>query len=223
MSEINFEIKSKRYRFTVRFGHIILPFNGGMLMSSFAHADLGYVLPSPPQGSGSIETFDAAGPIAQKGDVMIDFEPTTQVIGVTGLDEMNTSNVFSEILDIIKTTITLTMEEKIMFYELFVNLTIKTGQNPLELLGKLKFENGINEKISSALGEETTNYGIHVCSSGIVIDDSNWHDINIHPFPRSPDTTFSVAAVYRKSKLEQVIKFGNNFEENIKKFFETIN
>ena len=221
MSQMNFKIIAKRYRYSIRFQYIIFPFTSSELMNALARTNLGYILSPPPKAGIPIGiSLEAGGLIGKKGNTSIFFDSSLQVLAVEGLDYMETINVFSEIIDIIKSTLVPDSDKKVIFYEIISNHNVEIGQSSMKILGKQRFEGGLNESISKILGEEVSNYSIHMCSTSEKIDDPNWFDIQIQPFNRRPDVAFDVITVYRKSEKDMVDKFGKTLEDNLKKIFE---
>lgn len=223
MSETNFKFTTKRFRISFRLQYIIFPFTAVELMSTIAKSNLGYVLAPPPKGNAPIGiSADWAGIIAKKGTTLIDFDSVTQLIGVDGADSTECTNVISELLDIIHAWLEPELDEKIQFYELIASHSIQTGKNPLESLRNQKFQNEIESSISQIMGYEYSNFSIHLSSPLNKIDDPTWHDIRIQPQSRRPDKEYDVLTVYRKLKLEQVVKFTNSLEENIAATFKKL-
>lgn len=222
MSQKIFKITSKQYRYSVRFRHIIFPFTSSELLSALARTSSGYTLAPPPRVNIPVGTsIDASGIIAKKGNSIINFDSVLQVLAVEGQDPVEIITVFSEIIDIIKTVLVPELEKNTVFYELIANHTVEIGQSSMKVLGKQRLEGTFNEFVSKTLGEEVSNYSIHISSSPTgKIDDPNWFDMQIQPFNRRPDVAFDVMTVYRKSERSMVDKFGKTLEENLRKIFE---
>lgn len=220
-----FKITSKRNKLTARFGYIIFPFGTGELINSIARTNLGYVLapppklPPPPLGG----SFDWSGVVGKKGNVVIEFDSVSQVIGVDGRDISELINVFSEVLDIVKVSIEPGLENQAIFYELVSNYSVETGENPLERLGKIKPEGGLNEKINNIIQEPVLTYNFHIYGEDKKIQSTEWFDINIQPITLKSTKTFDVMTVYRSKDRSKVEKFVSNYEDYLRKIFDELN
>lgn len=132
----SFKISGKRNKLSARYQYIIFPFSTGEYLSALAKSNRGYVLAPPPKGpQPPIGTsIDWAGTIGKKGNILLDFDSLTQLIGVEGSDPVESVNVFSELLEIIKTSVEPKIDDFLNFYELVSSYTVETGENPLEKL-----------------------------------------------------------------------------------------
>jgi len=191
-------------------------------MKTLERTNMGYVLPPPPNPNVFIDELDAAGPIAKKGNTTIDFDSVSQVVGVNGLDAIEVINTFSELWDIVKETLEPNIDKRVNFYEYISKHTVDNDQNPLEILGKKKYENGLSDTISEILQEKSSNYSIHICSPDIPVDNPNWYDIQIRPHGRRPEKLFEISTVYRKPEKDKVEKFVKNREDRIRDIFKIL-
>jgi len=220
-----FKITVKRNKLTVRFEYIIFPFVTGELQNALAKAKMDYVLiPAPkalPSPMGA--DLDWTGIIGKKGNVSILFDSVSQIIGVDGSDTTEVANVFLEILDIVKASVESTIDENATFYESYSSYSIETGESPLEKLGKIIPEGGLNEKIKNIIQEPVSNYGFHVYSTDKKIQSSDWFDISIQPATRRSEKTFVVTTVYRNKDKSKVEKFVSNHDDYLRKIFGELN
>jgi len=198
----------------------MFPFNTNDLLKALAQANLGYVLAPPPKvPSIPIGTsLDWSGIIAKKNNVLVDIDSVSQIIGVDSQNPMDTFNVFSEVLDIIRVSLVPNLDEYQFFYELISNHTVETGQNPLEVLrnyGNSNLENSISE----IWEEPLSNYSIHLSSTTNTVNATSWYDIKIQPTTLQSNKIFDVMTVYRAPTKEQVDKFIQNIDEKLSKIF----
>ncbi len=215
----NFKITLKRNKLTARHQYIIFPFTTGEYLSALSKTNLDYVLSPPPKTPlapiGSV--LDWSGTVGKKGNVSLVFDSLVQNIGVDGSDPIESLNVFSEILDIIKTSLEPKNDKFVNFYELISNYSVETGQSPLEKLAEINPEGGLYDKIQGIIQEPVSSYSLHVCSSGKKIESTDWFDIKIQPKPRNAEKTFDIMAIYRSKEKSKVDSFVTNIEEYFQK------
>lgn len=220
MTQRVFKFISKQFRYSIRFQHVIFPFTASELAGALARTNTGYILAMQPRINMPVgAAFDPVGTIAQKGNSFINFDPAVQILAVEGPDHLQVIEIISEVIDIISAALVPNFERKAVFYEILSNHIIEIGKNSLEILGKYP-PSRIDAFISSTIGEEVSNYSIHVATKTGKIDDPNWFDIRIQPYNKRPEVAFDATIVYRKSKKSEVDKFGRALEDNLKKIFE---
>lgn len=219
-----FKITSKRNKLTVRYHYIIFPFVTGELLKALAITNLGYVLAPPPRAPPTPlgASLDWSGIIGKKGNVSLEFDSVSQIIAVEGSDPTESMNVFSEVLDVVKASISSTLDDNADFYELISNFAIETGESPLEILAKTSQE-GLNEKITNIIQEPVSTFSFHVCTSNKKIESTDWFDINIRPASRRSNKTFDVMTIYRNKDKAKVEKFVSNYDDYIRKIFDELN
>jgi len=220
-----FKITAKRNKLSVRFEYIIFPFVTGELLNALARTNLGFVLAPPPKTllTPMGASLDWSGVVGKKGNIGVEFDSLTQIIGVEGSDTTELTNVFSEVLDIVKASLESTIDDYALFYELISNYSIETDESPLERLGKIKPEGNLHEKIKDIIQEPVSTYNFHICSSDKKIQSTEWSDIRIQPATRRSERTFDVMTVYRSKDKSKVEKFTSNYDDNLRKIFDELN
>lgn len=219
-----FKITTKRNKLTVRYRYIIFPFFAGDFLGSLVKMNMGYVVAPPPKTPPVPlgQTLDWAGIVAKKGNILLEFDSSAQIIGTEGSDPIESVNVFSEVIDIVKTTLAPDIDKYAHFYELISNYSIETDEKPLELLGKIDFS-GLNKKITEIIQEPVSTYGYHFCSSNKDIENTDWFDVNIQPTTRRWGKTFDVLTVYRSKDKSKLDTFTTKYDEYIKQIFGELN
>lgn len=219
-----FKITTKRNKLTVRYKYIIFPFVTGELQNALAKTKMDYILIPPPKTPPTPigASLDWTGIIGKKGNVAIQFDSVTQVIGVEGNEPAESVNVFLEILDIIKASLEPTIDDNAIFYELSAQYSIETGESPLESLGKIKPEGKLHENIEKIIQEPVSNYDFHIYASDKKIQSTDWLDIQIQPATRGSEKTFIVLVVYRNKDKSKVEKFVSNHEDYLRKIFNEL-
>lgn len=219
----DFKVTSRRNKISVRYQFVIFPFGTEELLNSIAKTNLGYVLsprPKTPIPMGA--TLDWSGTIGKKGNVLLSFDSLTQLIGVDGAQIEECGNVFSEVIDIIKTTMEPEIDNNIFFYESVSNYTIETGKSPLEVLGKIKPEGKTYEVISEILQQPVASYSLHLFSPEKKVQSTEWFDFRILPVTLKSEKVYDVTVVRRSKDKSTVDKFLSNLEEFIRKIFAEI-
>jgi len=219
-----FKITAKRNKLSVRYGYIIFPFFTGELLETLTKTKMDYVV-SPPPKTPPVpmgQSIDWSGRVAKKGNVFLDFDSISQLIGVEGNEPIESVNVFFEVLDIVKASLEPKLDDHAQFYELISSYSIETGESPLERLGKIN-QSGLCEKVKEIIKEPVSTYGFHICTSTKKIEDADWFDIHIQPTTRRWNTTFDVMTVYRSKDKSKVDKFTKNYDDYIRKIFDELN
>jgi len=219
----DFKITSKRNKLSVRYQYIIFPFSTGELLKNLARTNFGYVLAPPPKAVNPPigATLDWSGIVAKKGNISLYFDSLSQILGVEGATSDECINVFSEVLDIIKTTEP-EIDNHAFFYELISNYTIETGKSPLQTMGKIKPEGKIYDTISEMFQIPIATYSLHLFSLGEKIESTSWFDFKIQPVTTKSAKVYDVMVVYRDKEKSKVDKFFTNLEENVRKTFVEI-
>lgn len=219
-----FKIISKRNKLSVRYRFVIFPFYTGEFLNALSRTNMGYTLAPPPKTPPTPvgATLDWSGLVAKKGNVMLEFDSLTQIIGTEGSDTTEPMNVFSEVLDIVKASIEPTMDDYAHFYEFISNYSIDIGTAPLEMLGKIKPEGGLYDRLKDIIQEPVSTYSLHVHSSDKKVESSDWFDMNIQPVTQKWNKTVDVMTIYRNKYKAKVEKFVSNYDDNLKKIFDEL-
>ena len=221
----DFKITSRRNKITVRYQYVIFPFGTEELLNNLARTNSGYVLAPPPKtpvGRPMGATLDWSGTIGKKGNVLLSFDSISQIIGVDGTQIEECVNVFSEVLDIIKTTMEPEFDNHAIFYESVSNFSIETGNNPLQVIGKIKPEGKTYDVLSKIFQESIATYSLHLFSPDKKIESTDWFDFKIQPVTLKSEKVYDVMVVNRNKDKSNVDKFLSNLEESIRNVFVEI-
>jgi len=219
----NLKIISKRNRVTARFNYILFPFTSGELMLSINQMNLGFQLLPPPKSLNipiGVKA-DWNGPIAKKGNVVIDIDSLPQVLGTDSPSPEDAFSVYLEVEEIVKNTLAKDIDSHTRFYEMISNYTFQTENSPIASIRKIRPENNLYDKIGKIVDEDIVSFAMHV-SSSTEIEDSHWFDFKIQPVSSRSHTTFDVMAVYRDTDKTKVDKYSRNVENYIHKIFSEI-
>jgi len=221
----DFKIISRRNRISARYQYVIFPFFTGELLETLTKTNMDYVV-SPPPKTPPVplgQSLDWSGRVAKKGNVFLDFDSISQLIGVEGKEPIESVNVFSEVLDVVKASLEPKLDDHAHYYELISSYSIETGENPLEILGKINPQGELHEKVKEIIKEPVSTYGFHICTSTKKVEDADWFDIHIQPTTRRWNKTFDVMTIYRSKDKSKVDKFTNNYDDYIRKIFDELN
>ncbi len=214
----NLKIISKRNKLTARYNYIIFPFTSAELMLNLNQMNLGYQLLPPPRSPNMpIGTkADWNGPIAKKGNAVIDIDSLPQVLGVESPSPEEASDIFDEVQEIIKNTLVKDLDSHTRFYELVSNYSIQLKNSPITTIRKIKPENDLYGRIGTILGEEIASFGMHF-SSTTEIESTHWFDLKIQPLVTKMDSVLEFMIVYRDNDKTKIDKFAKNIEDYISK------
>ncbi len=172
---------------------------------------LGYTITSPLPPRGFKLSISGSGPIASKGNVVVDINSDKMVIGVSS-PELN--ECIKEFI-LIEKAITSNIEalREVYFYELLAEIEIKSDVEPLEFLKRVSSRNIIVEELSKAFGEPLFIFGYRLTREGASPEESEWVDIEVLPSLIRPHSSIYVAIVYRSKDREKVLEKGRNIED----------
>jgi len=153
-------------------------------------------------------TIGGRGPIAQKGETIIDVDTDRLVIGVSST---NPKIAFEEFSIIEKTLDNYSEILRDRFYEVLMELEIRNKEvDMMELMKQFSVnDHPLLKKFSETLNEQLYIYGYRFVKQGTSPEGLEWIDIEVIPLPRKPHTTMYIAITFRtrnKKKLLEVIE-----------------
>jgi hypothetical protein len=217
-------LKPITIRFAVKRNYILYPIESIELMTALARSNTGYLV-MPPRGVPKAPIgarLDAVGIIARKGTTSVDYDHTTQVIGIEGPVPQEVVSIMSEIESIVQRDLKVDISKNVRFYEIMANFHMDTGNNPLKILGKFNQPKEVYDSISEIINERITNEGIHISSVSDTIETPEWFDMNIIPLPNKSSTTYDITVIFRRKEREAVSVFLTSIESIIQKIISTI-
>lgn len=169
---------------------------------------LGYTITAPLPPKGFKVSIGGSGPIASKGNVVVDVNSDRMVIGVLAPEP---EECISEFV-IIEKAITSRIEalKEVYFYELLAEIEVKSDVKPVEFMKKVSSSNIIMEELSKALGEPLFVFGYRLAREGTSPEESEWVDIEVIPSLARPHSSLYIAIVYRSREREKVLEKGRN-------------
>jgi hypothetical protein len=97
---------------------------------------------------------------------------------------------------------------EVYFYELLVEIEVKSDVEPMEFMKKVSSSNVIVEELSKALGEPLFVFGYRLAREGTSPEESEWVDIEVIPSLARPYSSLYIAFVYRSREQGEGIGEG---------------
>jgi len=217
------KFKDVRIRLSVRLNQIIFPIDGFELIDAFRRG--GYILltsppPLRPLARGAMLEF--RGPIAQKGENIIDGNSDRGFLGVEGPSYESAIRGFNELKELIKGNFGIDFDEGARFYEIIAKFDVDTVKNPLEAVSRVFGDNGLMATIDNILEQETSIFSLRFTPKGRIPNQEEWFDITIEPDLIKPTTTYAILLIYRGADRSKVEKFGEGLESKILRLIDEI-
>ncbi len=197
-------------RLSVKFRSVFFPLSAEELTTLLAQA--GYeiqMIDAPSQSAGRLEV---TGPVATKGNAVVDLNMQRSIIGVTSRDLGEALGAFEDIAQLLKQTIDL--NDWVWFYEAILAGTTEGDEPAVSILRTLAEDSPIFSKISDVWGRPLTNFGLRLIPVGQVPNQEEWVDIKIEPDVRRA-AFFTFEAVSRSATRETVTSFTERLVQSI--------
>ena len=208
------EVTTKYFRASSRYANVTRVFDLHEILEfllSMGYEPLGSI---PPRVFGY--RAGVSGQIARKRGIVVDVNTDSRIIGVSGLDIVQTMNEFKAIEDGIRKQLMINLKN--YFYEILAEFEVFSGNNPLEAFSNLSSTIKGLEEISCAPDTELSLYGVKLCWKGKTPDSPKWTEIRIEPLSSKADKIYYVSIIHRNVDWNKVLVFG----ENVIKFIRTL-
>ena len=106
------------------------------------------------------------------------------------------------------------------YYEVLSWYVVKPVKSPLEMIRNREWGE-LYKRVSSILGVRVHPYVISFVVAGRGPKDREWLDVRLYPDPALPGM-FGVEIVYRDEKMEKVVSFIEEMENNIRKIIKVL-
>ena len=202
MGSTGVKIQLKFFRISCRYSNVIrqdLHELVGVL------AKMGYELLTRLPSRGFKLRVGGSGPIARKGDVVVDVNTDAHIIGVSSLDVESVVREFASVEDAVRSELMLDLRP--LFYEVLVEAEVVSGSNPLEVISKVGDKFGLIGKLVELSGVRLGLFGVRLCESGRDPDGVEWLDVEVNPFVSRAGKAYYVSIVYRRPAREDVLTF----------------
>jgi len=197
--------------YKIKFFRIAVRFLGATRIDLYELIDLfkglGYTITAQLPPKGFKISIGGSGPVAVKGNVVIDVNTDRLIIGVSSPEPEECINEFAMVEKAV--TSRFNSLKRPYFYELLTELEIGSEEvEPMKFLQSLSRKSVIAKKLSDALGEPLFVFGYRLAKENSSPEDTEWVDIEIIPYLIRPHSSIYVSIVYRSSEREKVLEKG---------------
>lgn len=221
-TETKRKIKNTSFRLSIRMTSVLPPIDTVEFIELLIRNGYTHTAPPPPSRHQRGVRFTFTGPIAQKGDIVIDVNDDRGVIGVSSPSPTSTVQGFNEVLRLAKTNLKVDPESMAAFYEFIGQCEVETRLNPLETIGQISEKVKAIEEFSKVIGEDTSLFSLRLAPKGEIPNQTEWFDITIEPHLIHTTSIYTISVVYRSKDKSKVQKFVDEFLVNIAKILDII-
>jgi hypothetical protein len=194
------EIMYNTIQLSVKFGHVILPFDIIYLENRLL--SLGYNVekeritpPGAAVGRQRLGTME---------DMEVIYNNDRQVLTVKGQNPDKVVKGFELLYDSIS-ELASPIKLNVSFYETIVSAIVKGSKNPLTVFSKVGYTPNQKE-FETLFGQKVSPFGIRLCPSNAEIDSPNWFEYRIEPFTIQPSLVYLSAYIYRNQSMSKTIE-----------------
>jgi hypothetical protein len=203
-------------RVSFRLKHVLFPIDLRELievLSNLGYAIVPQVLQAlPGPGMAEIAYMSGSGPIARKGNLIIDVNSDKGVIGVGGPSIRDVELAFNEIEKAIHDNFNVNPNVDVRFYEILARLDYEDeGKNILENMEKIGNKDLLT-RLGGIIGKEPILYGIRLVPKGTVPNQEEWFDIIVQPHIYKPNQVYQISITYRSTDRNNVFTIFRNLE-----------
>lgn len=221
MSEKQRIFKNVSMRFSIRMTSVLPPMDTLEFIDLLVKAGYIRIAPTPPGTQRGVR-FAFTGPIARRGDVIIDVNDERGIIGVASPLPDLTIKSFEEVIQLIKSNLKVDPESMASFYEFIGHCEVESPHSPVEKIGHISEKISIIEEISKVIGRDTSLFTLRLAPKGEMPNQVEWFDITIEPHLIHARSVYTVSAVYRSQNKSLVQKFAEGFLTIIEKMLDII-
>lgn len=174
---------------------------------------LGYTITAPLPPRGFKVSIGGSGPIALKGNVVVDVNSDSMIIGVSAPEPEECISEFIAIEKAITSRIEALKE--VYFYELLAEIEVRSDVKPMELMKRVSNRNALVEELSKVLEEPLFVFGYRLAREGTSPEENEWVDIEVIPSSARPRSSLYIAIVYRSREREKILKKGRSIKNLI--------
>ncbi|MEM0328490.1 MAG: hypothetical protein QXN53_07965 [Thermoproteota archaeon] len=205
--------------------HILFPIDLRELTEVLS--GLGYAIPPqtlqalPGPGMIEISYMVGSGPIAKKGNLLVDINSDRGFIGVGGQSIPDVILSFEEVEKAICNNFGIDPNTDIRFYEILARLDCEVENNILESMSKIS-DGALFTRLGKIIGKMPILYGIRLVPKGAVPNQEEWFDITIQPHLYKPNQVYQISVIYRSADRNNVLATFKNLEEIILKIIKEL-
>jgi len=207
---MNKEIPISNIRLALKLNNVVLPFNVTMLTNLLAQ--MGY---SPVPRTPEMEIFSVTGTsIVKKDKIFVEINEQKQVIAVSCTDVetsvMEIVDAFKVIMDVIEASLGSQRLRK-YFFETGIFSLVESQNNPLKVFSNNSNRINRSSEFNDIFGQEVSPYAFAFFPTGAIIDDTDWFEYSIQPFPIRPEKVYQISFLYRNKEFRKVEAAVQNF------------
>jgi hypothetical protein len=166
--------------------------------------------------------FSFTGPIARKGDVILDVNDERGILGVASPLPASAIQGFNEVLQLIKANLKVDPEIMAGFYELIGQCEVESKINPITKFGQISEKIKIMEEFSKVIGKDASLFSLRLVPKGEIPNQAEWFDITIEPHLVHPTSIYNISVVYRSLDKSKVQKFTEEFFAKVTEILDVI-
>jgi len=212
-------LRINRFRFSTRLNYLIFPIDGRTLAEALERAGFTVpkILPAPPRAR-----IGFSGEMGRKGDLVLDGNSETQVLGVTAKSYESAMNGFAELKEAVSTCSGVDLDQEGRFYEIIVEFEINSAKSPLGSVEQVFRENQLLKNAGSILGEDVSLFTVRLVSKGKVPNQEEWLDVTLEPDILMPTKKYLVSVIFRSKDKSKVQAFGSDVDQKLVKLIGAI-
>ena len=218
MSKDQTKVITQEARYGVHLDYVIFPIDLRELRHALAKN--GYELsridgiPPPPARI----TF--SGEIARKAETTVIMESDSGEVGVVGRSLQEVKASFEELAKVIDSELSISLQDKVMFYWCVLHFKINTGKTPRTEIPKAENKDYI-ARLSQVLGEDLSSFSIRLAPKDAIPNQESWFDIAIEP-DITNEKFYHVGVVFRSPDKSKTETFVRDLENNLLKLIKVI-
>ena len=214
--------KNMSIRFSIRMTYVLPPLDTVELIDLLVRT--GYTRTAPPTPSGRQRgvRFTFTGPIARKGDIIIDVNDERGIIGVSSPSPASTIQGFNEVFQLAKSNLKVDPESMASFYEFIGQCEVESQFSPLEKIGQISEKVRAIEEFGKVIGKDTSLFSLRLAPKGEIPNQTEWFDITIEPHLIHTTSVYTISVVYRSHDKSKVQKFIEEFLAKTTKILDII-
>lgn len=215
--ETSAELHDYYSRISVRFSHVLRPFNGFDFTSTLER--LGYTITIPPPPSSGVPNVTATmgymGVIGVKDQFIFDINSEKQFFGIMGPDIKSLLSEFIIIFNELERE-SIIIQERVLFFEYQGRYDYKLfGISPIEMLHNNGVRAPLIKKVRENMHRETGLFHCSLTKKGESPDNTDFFEIVFRPIPSRVDDIIGIQIINRNHDFDSFEKHVESIETQI--------